>query len=134
MMEFRGGLRYYWERANNAHAEAPNQTTICGTKGGLRFSFCTWESPEIEYLVGLVRRGYWISLDRLSSGALPEYGPQTVDDRLRMIVRLIDLGYGDSDYRPWSRMVDVYILTPPAGRQPYDPGYDGQYPRFGADF
>jgi phosphotriesterase-related protein len=53
------------------------------------------DSPAIDYLVGLARRGYWLSMDRISSGALPEYGPQTVDDRLRMIARLFDLGCGD---------------------------------------
>jgi predicted dehydrogenase len=48
-MTFTGGLRYFWERATNAHAEIPNQTTIYGTEGGLRFGFCSWDSPEIEY-------------------------------------------------------------------------------------
>ena len=49
MMTFANGLRYYWERASNAHCDAPNQTVIYGTGGGVRFSYCTWESPEIEY-------------------------------------------------------------------------------------
>jgi predicted dehydrogenase len=48
-MTFAGGIKYYWERANNAHAEAPNRTTIYGTKGGLSFSFCTWDSAEVDY-------------------------------------------------------------------------------------
>jgi predicted dehydrogenase len=49
LMEFGGGLRYYWERASNAHAEVPPQTTIYGTQGGLRFAYCSWDSPEIEF-------------------------------------------------------------------------------------
>jgi predicted dehydrogenase len=48
-MTFAGGLRYYWERANNAHAQVPNQTTIYGTRGGLQFGYCTWDSPEITH-------------------------------------------------------------------------------------
>lgn len=48
-LSFEGGLRYYWERASNAHCDAPNQTTIYGTKGGVRLAFCTWDNPEIEY-------------------------------------------------------------------------------------
>jgi len=48
-MTFTNGLRYYWERANNAHADIPNQTSIYGTKGGVKFAYCTWDSPDIEY-------------------------------------------------------------------------------------
>lgn len=48
LMTFAGGIKYWYERASNAHVEAPNQTTILGTKGGLRFGFCTWDSAEIE--------------------------------------------------------------------------------------
>jgi len=48
-MEFDRGLTWYWERASNAHNEAPHQTRIYGAKGGLRFSYCTWESSEIEF-------------------------------------------------------------------------------------
>jgi phosphotriesterase-related protein len=52
------------------------------------------DSAEIDYLVGLAKRGYWIGFDRIPSGALPEYGPQSVADRLRMIVELVDRGFG----------------------------------------
>jgi phosphotriesterase-related protein len=52
------------------------------------------DSAEVDYLVGLAKRGYWIGFDRIPSGALPEYGPQSVEDRLRMIVELIDRGFG----------------------------------------
>jgi predicted dehydrogenase len=48
-MEFTGGLRYYWERAANANVEANNETRIYGTKGGIKLSFCSWESPDIEF-------------------------------------------------------------------------------------
>jgi len=48
-MTFSNGMKYFWERANNAHVEVPNQTTILGKKGGLRFGFCTWDSAEFEF-------------------------------------------------------------------------------------
>lgn len=48
-MTFEGGLRYYWERSSNAHCDVPNQTTIYGTEGGIRFGYCSWDGPEIEY-------------------------------------------------------------------------------------
>ena len=34
------------------------------------------------YLLGLLRRGFRIGMDRLPNGRLPEYGPQSVDDRI----------------------------------------------------
>jgi len=49
LMKFAGGLTYYWERASNAHNSVPNQTTLYGTKGGLRFAYCTWDSNEVEH-------------------------------------------------------------------------------------
>ena len=48
-MEFSGGLTYVWERATHANVEAPSETRIYGTKGGLKFSFLTWDSPDIKY-------------------------------------------------------------------------------------
>ncbi|WP_404423768.1 Gfo/Idh/MocA family protein [Nibricoccus sp. IMCC34717] len=49
LMRFSGGLRYYWERANQNNVEVPNQTRIHGTLGGVKLSYCTWESAEIEF-------------------------------------------------------------------------------------
>lgn len=48
-LKFAGGLSYFWERSSNAHNAVPPQTAIYGTRGGLRFGFCTWDPPEIEY-------------------------------------------------------------------------------------
>ncbi len=48
-LTFAGGLKYYWERANNAHAEVPNRTTIYGTKGGLSFGYCSWDGDTVDY-------------------------------------------------------------------------------------
>ncbi|NMB70988.1 MAG: Gfo/Idh/MocA family oxidoreductase [Bacteroidales bacterium] len=49
LMEFDTGLRYYWERAAHANVEAPHETRIYGTKGGLKFAFCSWDSPRITF-------------------------------------------------------------------------------------
>jgi predicted dehydrogenase len=48
-LEFSGGLTYYYERGGGVHAEAPNETRLYGTKGGLRFQFPSWDSVAIEF-------------------------------------------------------------------------------------
>jgi len=48
-MELTGGIEYYWERGMNGHVEIPNETRIYGTKGGLKFAYCSWEYPEIQF-------------------------------------------------------------------------------------
>jgi phosphotriesterase-related protein len=53
------------------------------------------DTYELDYLTGLADRGYVIGMDRLPCGNLPEYGGRTVDDRIGMIVELVDRGYGD---------------------------------------
>ncbi|MBN2084896.1 MAG: Gfo/Idh/MocA family oxidoreductase [Anaerolineales bacterium] len=47
-LEFSGGLTYYYERGSGVHAEAPNETRLYGTKGGLRFQFPAWDSNTVE--------------------------------------------------------------------------------------
>jgi predicted dehydrogenase len=47
-LEFDTGLTYYYERGSGVQAEIPNETRIFGTKGSLRFAFCSWESPEVD--------------------------------------------------------------------------------------
>jgi phosphotriesterase-related protein len=53
------------------------------------------DSSDADYLRGLAARGYYIAMDRLPCGALAEYGGQSVDDRVKMIVHLIDAGYSN---------------------------------------
>lgn len=48
LMEFSGGLRYYWERATHANMEVPNETRIYGTRGGLKFGFCSWDPSVVQ--------------------------------------------------------------------------------------
>ncbi len=49
LMEFDSGLSYYYERGAGVHTEVENETRIFGTKGSLRFSYCSWEKEEIEH-------------------------------------------------------------------------------------
>ena len=50
MLQFDNGLKYYYERASNAHNQVGNETRIYGTKGGLKFRYtCFLGDDEIEY-------------------------------------------------------------------------------------
>ena len=48
-MSFSNGLKYYWERSSHANIEAPNQSRIYGTHGGIKVAFCSWDDPEITF-------------------------------------------------------------------------------------
>ncbi|MGC9344672.1 MAG: Gfo/Idh/MocA family protein [Bacteroidales bacterium] len=48
VMNFTNGLKYYWERSGHSNMEAADETRIYGTRAGLKFSYLSWESPEIE--------------------------------------------------------------------------------------
>lgn len=48
-MEFDTGLTYYYESGSGVHSEAPNETRLYGTKGGLRFQHFSWDPNEIEF-------------------------------------------------------------------------------------
>jgi predicted dehydrogenase len=48
-MEFSSGMRYYWERANNANMETDSETRIYGTRGGLKFGFHSWDPAQIIF-------------------------------------------------------------------------------------
>jgi predicted dehydrogenase len=48
LLQFNSGLKFYWERAAHANMKATNETRIYGTKGGIKLSYCTWDSNIIE--------------------------------------------------------------------------------------
>ncbi len=48
-MEFDTGLTYYYERGAGMHLEAANETRLAGTKGGLRLSYYTWDSSQMDF-------------------------------------------------------------------------------------
>jgi len=53
------------------------------------------DTSDMRYITGLADRGYFIGMDRIPCGALPEYGTQSVADRLRMIADLVAAGYAN---------------------------------------
>ncbi len=48
-MRFDNGLTYYYERGSGVPNETSSETRIHGTKGSLRFGFCSWDPPELDY-------------------------------------------------------------------------------------
>jgi len=48
-LTFNNGLKYFYERGAGAHFEVQNKTRIYGTRGGLQFSFCSWDPAEVEF-------------------------------------------------------------------------------------
>ena len=47
-MEFTDGLTYYYERGAGVFCDVPNETRIHGTRGSLRFAYCSWDSPVVD--------------------------------------------------------------------------------------
>lgn len=48
MLRFSGGLTYAYERGAGVHGEQRSETRLHGTRGALRFSYLSWDSPEVE--------------------------------------------------------------------------------------
>jgi predicted dehydrogenase len=48
-MEFDTGLTYYYERGSGVHCDVANETRIYGSKGSLRFGYCSWDPPMMDY-------------------------------------------------------------------------------------
>lgn len=48
-MEFDTGLTYYYERGSGVHCDVANETRIYGTRGSLRFGFCSWDPAQLDY-------------------------------------------------------------------------------------
>jgi phosphotriesterase-related protein len=53
------------------------------------------DTTDISYITGLADRGYYIGMDRIPCGALPEYGTQSIAARLQMIAELVATGYAN---------------------------------------
>lgn len=51
------------------------------------------DSDDIEYLSGLMKRGFWLAMDRLPLGALKDYSPPDVAGRVDVVTKLIEMGY-----------------------------------------
>jgi predicted dehydrogenase len=48
-MELSGGLCYYYERGAGVHNSVESETRIYGRRGGLRFSYLTWDTNTVRY-------------------------------------------------------------------------------------
>ncbi len=53
------------------------------------------DSFDADYLARIAARGFFVGMDRLPNGAMPEYGGQTVEGRLQMIATLVQRGHAD---------------------------------------
>lgn len=51
------------------------------------------DTTDLEYLVGLLKRGFWLGMDRLPLGALADYQPPDVPGRVALVAKLIEMGY-----------------------------------------
>jgi len=82
-LTFDTGLTYYYERGSGVHFETANETRICGTRGGLQFSLCTWDAPGITHYT------FDTSGREIRKTLIPE-GLQDHDDNLALIVHFLD--------------------------------------------
>jgi len=82
-LELDGGLTYSWERGSGVHMDAPNETRIYGTRGALRFAYCSWDSPEIE-VFGLAKGGKETRVTRRVRA------PKRHDDNLALTKHFLD--------------------------------------------
>lgn len=51
------------------------------------------DTTDMDYLTGLLKRGFWLAMDRLPLGALADYQPPDVPGRVALVAKLIELGY-----------------------------------------
>ncbi len=82
-LEFDGGVTYSWERGSGVHMEAPNETRLYGTRGALRFAYCSWDSPQVE-VFGLSRGGNETRATRVVKI------PKSHDDNLALTSHFLD--------------------------------------------
>ena len=82
-LEFDNGMTYYYSRGNGVQAEIPNETRIFGTKGSLKFAFCSWDAPEIEH--------YYLEDGEEKHRTLTVEIPETHDDNAEMSKHFMDV-------------------------------------------
>jgi predicted dehydrogenase len=82
-LEFDTGLTYYYERGSGVQAEIPNETRIFGTKGSLRFAFCSWESPDVDL--------YYLEKGQEKHRTFQVKIPKGHDDNVALIQHFLDV-------------------------------------------
>ena len=107
------GPRQYWRvlrmKATSYHPGSQGNSTATATGAVLRKGIVASNPKVIPYGTAIYVEGYGIG--SMEDTAAAWY--------VRQQPLFIDLGYSDVDYRPWSKWVDVYLLTPvPVGRFP----------------
>lgn len=83
-LEFDNGLTYYYERGAGAPAIVPHETRLYGTKGSLRFVFCSWEPVEVDYY-------HFESSGAVKHDLLKINMPPDHDDNLAMAHHFLDV-------------------------------------------
>ena len=107
------GPRQYWRvlrmKATSYHPGSQGNSTATATGAVLRKGIIASNPRVIPYGTEVYVAGYGIgSMEDTAAAWYVQQQPL-----------FIDLGYSDADYRPWSKWVDVYLLTPvPVGRFP----------------
>ncbi len=107
------GPRQYWRvlrmKATSYHPGSQGNSTATATGAVLRKGIIASNPRVIPYGTEVYVAGYGVG--SMEDTAAAWY--------VRQQPLFIDLGYSDADYRPWSKWVDVYLLTPvPVGRFP----------------
>lgn len=82
-LQFDNELTYYYERGSGVHFEADNETRIFGTKGSIRFSFCSWDPVQLDYF-------YIDEHGREKKETLEIDMPDHSDDNLELAVHFLD--------------------------------------------
>ena len=107
------GPRQYWRvlrmKATSYHPGSQGNSTATATGAVLRKGIVASNPKIIPYGTEVYVEGYGVgSMEDTAAAWYVQQQPM-----------FIDLGYSDADYQPWSKWVDVYLLTPvPYGRYP----------------
>lgn len=86
MMEFSGGLRYYWERGSHANVDVPNETRIYGSKGGMKFGYLSWDPVAVEYFYTTKEGG-----GKAKSKTIPVKFDKHLDDNFELTKHFVDI-------------------------------------------